>query len=67
VRGHHTPSKSSTGLSSILFLTEIVVYVISSSIFRDEPFGWREIIGSSIIIIGGILVVTLSPKKFKLN
>ena len=56
------PSKLGAGLCSILFLTEIVVGVISSSILTDEPFGWREIVGSSMIILGGILAVVLSPK-----
>ena len=57
------PSKLGAGLCSILFLTEIVVGVVSSSILTDEPFGWREIIGSSMIIFGGILAVVLSPKE----
>ena len=47
----------------ILFLTEIVVGVVSSSILTDEPFGWREIVGSSMIILGGILAVVLAPKE----
>ena len=40
------PSKLGAGRCSILFLTEIVVGVTSSSILTDEPFGWREIVGS---------------------
>ena len=59
------PSKLGAGLCSILFLTEIVVGVTSSSILTDEPFGWREIVGSSMIIIGGILAVVLAPKEEK--
>ncbi len=59
------PSKLGAGLCSILFLTEIVVGVVSSSILTDEPFGWREIVGSSMIILGGILAVVLSPKDDK--
>ena len=57
------PSKLGAGLCSILFLTEIVVGVVSSSILTDEPFGWREIVGSSMIILGGILAVVLAPKE----
>ena len=57
------PSKLGAGLCSILFLSEIVVGVISSSILTDEPFGWREILGSSMIVFGGILAVVLAPKK----
>ena len=48
---------------SILFLSEILVGVTSSSILTNEPFGWRQILGSSLIIIGGILAVVLSPKE----
>ena len=57
-----SPSKLGAGLCSILFLSEIIVGVISSSILTDEPFGWREIIGSSMIIIGGILAVVIPSK-----
>ena len=58
-----SPSKLGAGLCSILFLTEIVVGVISSSILTNEPFGWREIVGSSMIVTGGILAVVLAPKN----
>ena len=60
------PSKLGAGLCSILFLTEIVVGVTSSSILTDEPFGWREIVGSSMIVLGGILAVVLAPKEEKI-
>ena len=59
------PSKLGAGLCSILFLSEIVVGVITSSILTDEPFGWREIVGSSMIVIGGVLAVVLVPKEQK--
>ena len=55
------PSKLGAGLCSILFLSEIVVGVISSSMLTNEPFGWREITGSSMIVVGGILAVVLAP------
>ena len=58
-----SPSKLGAGLCSILFLSEIVVGVITSSIFTNEPFGWREITGSSLIVIGGVLAVVLAPNK----
>ncbi len=61
------PSKLGAGLCSILFLSEIVVGVITSSILTDEPFGWREIVGSSMIVIGGVLAVVLVPKEQKVN
>ena len=57
------PTQIGAGICSILFLSEILVGVISSSILTDEPFGWRQILGSSLIIIGGILAVILSPKE----
>ena len=57
------PTQIGAGICSILFLSEILVGVISSSILTDEPFGWRQILGSSLIIFGGILAVVLSPKE----
>ena len=63
IRDSWSPSQLGAGLCSILFLSEIIVGVISSGILTDEPFGWREIIGSSIIVIGGILAVVLVPTK----
>ena len=56
------PTQIGAGICTILFLSEILVGVISSSILTDEPFGWRQILGSSLIIFGGILAVVLSPK-----
>ena len=61
-----SPSKLGASLCSILFLSEIVVGVMSSSILTDEPFGWREIIGSLMIVLGGILAVVLVPNP-KIN
>ena len=58
-----SPSKLGACLCSILFLSEIVVGVITSSILTNEPFGWREITGSSLIVIGGVLAVVLAPNK----
>ena len=57
------PTQIGAGICSILFLSEILVGVISSSILTDEPFGWRQILGSSLIVFGGILAVVLSPKE----
>jgi len=62
-----SPSKLGAGLCSILFLSEIIVGVISSSILTDEPFGWREIVGSFLIVVGGILAVVLAPKEEKIT
>ena len=57
------PTQIGAGICSILFLSEILVGVSSSSILTDEPFGRRQILGSSLIIIGGIVAVVLSPKE----
>src|SRR5210317_1136057 len=57
------PTQIGAGICSILFLSEILVGVSSSSILTDEPFGWHQILGSSLIIIGGIVAVVLSPKE----
>ena len=58
-----SPSKLGAGLCSILFLSEIVVGVITSSILTNEPSGWREITGSTLIVVGGVLAVVLAPNK----
>ena len=50
------PTQIGAGICSILFLSEIIVGAISSSILTDEPFGWRQITGCSLIVIGGIFV-----------
>ena len=57
------PTQIGAGICSILFLSEILVGVSSSSILTDEPFGWRQILGSFLIITRGILAVVLSPKE----
>ena len=57
------PTQIGAGICSILFLSEIIVGAISSSILTDETFGWRQITGCSLIVIGGIVAVVLSPKE----
>ena len=57
------PTQIGAGICSILFLSEIIVGAVSSSILTDEPFGWRQIVGCSLIIIGGVVAVVLSPKE----
>ena len=49
--------------TSEIFLSEIIVGAVSSSILTDEPFGWRQITGCSLIVIGGVVAVVLSPKE----
>ena len=57
------PTQIGAGICSILFLSEIIVGAVSSSILTDEPFGWRQIVGCSLIITGGVVAVVLSPKE----
>ena len=48
------PSRIGAGLFSIIILFEIVVGTFSAAILTDEVFGWREILGSSFIILAGL-------------
>ena len=48
-----------------IILSEIVVGVISAGILTDETFGWREVVGSTMIVVGGVLAVVLAPKEEK--
>ena len=57
------PTQIGAGICSIHFLSEFIVGAVSSSILTDEPFGWRQIVGCSLIIIGGVVAVVLSPKE----
>ena len=55
-----SPSRVGTGVFGILILSELIVGVISAAILTDEAFGWREIVGASLILLAGIVEVTLS-------
>ena len=48
------PSRIGAGLFSIIILFEIVVGTFSAAILTDEIFGWREVLGSSFIILAGL-------------
>ena len=39
---------------TIIILFEIVVGTFSAAILTDELFGWREVLGSSFIILAGL-------------
>lgn len=54
------PSRIGAGLFSILILSELVVGAVSAATLADEPFGWREAIGCSLIILAGLTEVFLS-------
>lgn len=55
-----SPSKIGTGVFGILILSELVVGVISAALLTDEPFGWREAVGATMILLAGIVEVALS-------
>ena len=55
-----SPSKIGTGVFGILILSELVVGVISAALLTDEPFGWREAVGASLILLAGIVEVVLN-------
>jgi drug/metabolite transporter (DMT)-like permease len=57
-----TPSVVGGGLYSIIILIEIVVGSASAAILTDESFGWREIVGSILIITAGLTEIVLAPK-----
>lgn len=42
------------GVVGLLFMTEISVGAITAAIWAGEPFGWREIIGVTLITLAGL-------------
>ena len=60
-----TPSALGGGLYSIIILFEIVVGVASAAVLTGESFGWREGIGSVLIITAGLAEIVLAPKSKK--
>ncbi|MEQ9489739.1 MAG: DMT family transporter [Alphaproteobacteria bacterium] len=59
-----SPSRIGAGLFSILILSELVIGAISAALFADEPFGWREAIGCSLIVLAGLTEVFLARGAF---
>ena len=57
-----SPSQIGTGLFSILILAELVFGAVSAAALAGEPFGWRETVGSGLILSAGLLEVAL-PKR----
>ena len=53
------PQHIGTGLVSILFLAELLFGTVSAAIWANEPFGWHEAVGSSLILLAGVLEVAL--------
>ena len=54
------PSRIGAGLFSIIILFEIVVGTFSAAILTDELIGWREILGSLLIISAGLTEIIFS-------
>lgn len=50
-----SPARVGTGVFGILILSEVVVGVISAGLLTDEPFGWREVTGTSLIVLAGVV------------
>jgi drug/metabolite transporter (DMT)-like permease len=48
--------------AAILFMFEALVGVLSAAMLTDEPFGWREIIGGSMILGAGLLDVIMGAR-----
>ena len=60
-----SPSVVGSGLYSIIVLIEIVVGSASAAVLTDESFGWREIVGSMLIITAGLAEIILAPKALQ--
>lgn len=58
-----SPSKIGTGVFGILILSELVVGVISAALLTDEAFGWPQAIGTSLIVIAGMMEVALNKSS----
>ena len=54
------PTQLGAGLFSILILSELIFGAISAAIWADEPFGWREVVGSTLILLAGVIEVVLA-------
>jgi drug/metabolite transporter (DMT)-like permease len=54
-----SPSIIGAGLYSIIILSEIVVGTASAALFANEMFGWREGVGSLLILAAGISEVAI--------
>ena len=56
------PSRIGAGIFSIIILFEIVVGSFSAAILTNELFGWREIVGSSFIILAGLTEIIFASR-----
>ena len=58
-----SPTRIGAGLFSILILAELVFGTVSAAFWADEAFGWREILGSVLILTAGFIEVMLAQKE----
>ena len=56
------PSRIGAGIFSIIILFEIVVGTFSAAVLTDELIGWREILGSSFIILAGLTEIIFASR-----
>ena len=55
-----SPPRIGTGLFGILILSELVVGVISAALLANEVFGWREITGTTLILVAALSEIAFS-------
>ena len=58
-----SPPKIGTGVFGILILSELVVGVISAALLTEETFGWPQAVGTSLIVVAGIMEVALNKSS----
>ncbi|MEM6589478.1 MAG: DMT family transporter [Pseudomonadota bacterium] len=56
------PTQLGAGLFSILILSELIFGAISAAIWAGEAFGWRETVGSLMILSAGVIEVLLASR-----
>ena len=61
------PSRIGASLFSIIILFELVVGSFSAAILTDEIFGWREVLGSSFIILAGLTEIIFAKISKPIN
>lgn len=55
-----SPTQIGAGLFSILILSELIFGTASAAIWAGEPFGWREVLGSTLILAAGAIEVAFA-------
>ena len=60
-----SPPKIGTGVFGILILSELVVGVISAALLTEETFGWPQAVGTTLIVVAGVMEVALNNTQTK--